>query len=133
MDMLGQGRAAICLGCAEPSADAMIEKGVPLIVVGPNRVREGGQISSGPGNVAVFNRAPHPNAAKVYVNWLLGPEGQIEYAKATSYPSARLDVPNTTSETWQFPQEGYWPGYTETALLEQRPAAVAFARELLGE
>jgi iron(III) transport system substrate-binding protein len=133
LDQLGQGRVSICLGCAEPSAVEMIDKGVPLVVVGPDRMREGGQITSGPGNVALFNRAPHPNAARVYINWLLGKEGQTEYTRATGYPSARLDVTNEGVEPWQFPQPGYWPGYTEEALLEQRPRAIAFARELLGE
>ena len=32
------------------------------------------------GALALFNKAPHPNAAKVYINWLLSKEGQTVFA-----------------------------------------------------
>jgi len=37
--------------------------------------------------------APHPNAAKVFLNWFLTKEGQTAYNKSTQEPSRRLDVP----------------------------------------
>ena len=45
-----------------------------------------------------MNRAPHPNAAKVFINWLLSREGQIAFQKVLSLPedpkdSRRVDVP----------------------------------------
>jgi ABC-type Fe3+ transport system substrate-binding protein len=45
-----------------------------------------------------MNRAPHPNAAKVFVNWLLSREGQTLFQKVMSQPgdarnSRRIDVP----------------------------------------
>ena len=36
---------------------------------------------------------PHPNALRVYLNWLLSREGQLAFSKATVVPSLRLDVP----------------------------------------
>lgn len=36
----------------------------------------------------------HPNAAKVFINWLLAPEGQEVYNKAKASPSFRKDVPD---------------------------------------
>ena len=44
------------------------------------------------GAVALMDKAPHPNAAIVYLNWLLSKEGQTEYAKS-GRNSRRLDVP----------------------------------------
>lgn len=44
------------------------------------------------GNVTLINRAPHKNAATVYINWLLSKEGQTSYAKNTGDNSRRLDV-----------------------------------------
>jgi ABC-type glycerol-3-phosphate transport system substrate-binding protein len=35
---------------------------------------------------------PHPNAAKVFINWLLSKEGQELYGKAMTQGSRRLDV-----------------------------------------
>ena len=50
------------------------------------------RISPGFGNVTLINRAPHPNAARLFINWLLSREGQTLYVKATGINSRRLDV-----------------------------------------
>lgn len=51
-------------------------------------------VAGGPGFgvVAMMDKAPHPNAAILYVNWLLSKEGQTDYEK-TGRNSRRLDVP----------------------------------------
>jgi iron(III) transport system substrate-binding protein len=41
---------------------------------------------------AVINKAPHPQAAKVFVNWLLSKEGQTLFSRASGLQSAREDV-----------------------------------------
>jgi ABC-type Fe3+ transport system substrate-binding protein len=46
---------------------------------------------SGFGMVTMFDKAPHPNAAKVYVNWLLSKDGQENW-KVVARNSRRLDV-----------------------------------------
>jgi iron(III) transport system substrate-binding protein len=46
------------------------------------------------GNVAfAFNRAPHPNAAKLFVNWLLSHDGQTAWSERTQQNSRRIGVP----------------------------------------
>ena len=67
------------------------------------------------GAVALFNRAPHPNAAKVYLNWLLSKEGQTIFARATGYISARLDVP-TDHAPQRVPIPGSIKTYTQEAM-----------------
>ena len=52
----------------------------------------GTQLTGGFGNVDLINKAPHPNAAKVYINWLLSQEGQTVYSETTKLNSRRLDV-----------------------------------------
>jgi iron(III) transport system substrate-binding protein len=47
---------------------------------------------SGFGTVSLMDKAPHPNAAKVYINWLLSRAGQAEWGKVLRN-SRRLDVP----------------------------------------
>ena len=37
--------------------------------------------------------APHPNAAKLFANWLLMKDMQTKLSKATNYNSRRSDVP----------------------------------------
>lgn len=46
----------------------------------------------------VAKNPPHPNAAKVFVNWPLSKEGQELWGKAHGQPTRRLDV-DTTSLT----------------------------------
>lgn len=60
--------------------------------------KEGVNLSSAFGSLALLNRAPHPNAAKVFINWLLSREGQTLFQKVISQPgdprnSRRVDVP----------------------------------------
>jgi ABC-type Fe3+ transport system substrate-binding protein len=47
----------------------------------------------GPHSVLAVNRPPHPNARKVFINWLLTPDGQNTIFAAVQSNSARLDVP----------------------------------------
>jgi hypothetical protein len=69
----------------------------------------------------------------VYLNWLLGQEGQTEYGRALGIPSGRLDVANDWVEAWKLPAPGYWDSYSEEAMLEVRTRAIEFAKELWGE
>jgi iron(III) transport system substrate-binding protein len=50
-------------------------------------------LSSGYGIVSIFNRPPDPNAAKVFINWLLSKPTQEGLAKAAQANSRRVDVP----------------------------------------
>ena len=43
--------------------------------------------------VWLFNRAPHPNAARVLANWSLTRAGQEAWSTAYQYNSLRADVP----------------------------------------
>lgn len=49
-------------------------------------------VTPGAGNIYVFDKAPHPNATKLYINWLLSKEGAELWVPAHGYPSLRLDV-----------------------------------------
>jgi len=57
------------------------------------RFQEGSPVSSSSGNVAYLNKAPHPNAAKIALNWLLSKEGQLAYQKIVGGDSLRGDIP----------------------------------------
>lgn len=49
-------------------------------------------LSVGFGAVALIDQAPHPNAAKVYLNWLLSRDGQQAWNRITGRNSRRTDV-----------------------------------------
>jgi iron(III) transport system substrate-binding protein len=52
----------------------------------------GSRLRPGFGNVALFQGAPHPNAASVFVNWLLSKEAQTAWVRETQNNSRRIDV-----------------------------------------
>ena len=45
------------------------------------------------GHIALMNKMPHPNSAKVFLNWMLSREGQIQWQKKTNNNSLRMDIP----------------------------------------
>jgi ABC-type Fe3+ transport system substrate-binding protein len=49
--------------------------------------------SSGSGGLIAIRNPPHPNAAKVYANWVLGHVAQTRIAQTVRYNSRRTDVP----------------------------------------
>jgi ABC-type Fe3+ transport system substrate-binding protein len=70
------------------------EQGLPVDWFDPRAFKEGAPLSSSNGNLALMNHAPHPNAAKVAINWLLSREGQIVYQKLQEgADSLRTDIP----------------------------------------
>ena len=54
---------------------------------------EGGALGVQFGSLALVNRAPHPNAAKVFINWFLSREGQLALQKAV--PTTGRDAPDS--------------------------------------
>lgn len=71
------------------------KQGLPVNAFETDKFKEGGLVGSGGGNIALINRAPHPNAAKVFINWFLSREGQIAYQKLVQggRNSLRIDIP----------------------------------------
>jgi ABC-type Fe3+ transport system substrate-binding protein len=55
-------------------------------------LKEGSYTSCGSGAFSIVQNPPHPNATKLFVNWLLSKEGQELYGKAMGQATRRLDV-----------------------------------------
>ena len=94
-DWLATGKYAICFFC---DVDVLKRQGLPVGTFGPKAFKEGGGLVQQFGTVALVNRAPHPNAGKVFINWLLSRSGQISLQKRTANAenpadSLRVDIP----------------------------------------
>ncbi|HLY66257.1 MAG TPA: extracellular solute-binding protein [Chloroflexota bacterium] len=103
VDSVGQGRTPLMIGAADNLIEARIKQGAPIGIVPAAQLKEGTDVSSANGNVSVFNKAAHPNATKVYVNWLLTQQEQEVYAKANGFTDARVDVNGDWTEPWRVP------------------------------
>ena len=64
-------------------AVARAKQGIPIAIVDARQLKEGADVNPANGSLALFNKAPHPNAAKVYINWLLSKEGQTVFRAPT--------------------------------------------------
>ena len=92
----------------------------------------GNSISTGTAGIQLLNRAPHPNAAKVYINWLLTKKVQTRMAAATKQNSRRVDVRAADPEALPDPSrvDSYILSQAEE-LLPVRQRAQQLAKEFL--
>lgn len=89
-ESLAKGRFALTVGLTYYTLAPFIKANQPIKPL--PEPKEGGYTSSGSGALSVVKNATHPNATKVFVNWLLGKEGQEIYGKAMGQATRRLDV-----------------------------------------
>lgn len=89
-EWLAREKYAIAINLRSDVTEEFGRLGVPLKEIVPV---EGIYATCGGGSIALVKGQPHPNAARVFVNWLLTRDGQYRFSKAMGYSSARLDVP----------------------------------------
>ncbi len=94
-DWLAVGKYSICFFC---DVDVLKQQGLPVDTFGPKVFKEGGGLVQQFGTLTLINKAPHPNAARAFINWLLSRKGQIALQKtlanSESPPdSLRIDIP----------------------------------------
>lgn len=94
-DWVAQDKFTFCFFCSGEVEKAR-EQGLPVEVLDVSW-KEGAGIVSHSGNLALMRNAPHPNAARIFINWLLSREGQIQtqrvLAKIQPADSRRIDIP----------------------------------------
>lgn len=84
-----RGRYAIVIGSGHTLIQPFVKEGLPILGIS---FSEGAYVSPGYYSLAIADKAPHPNAAKVYANWLLGKDAQTLVSIAAGKASARADV-----------------------------------------
>jgi ABC-type Fe3+ transport system substrate-binding protein len=87
---LGSGKIAVALGIGHSELLPFIKTGLPVAPL--PYPKEGLHTTVGNGNLMVIKNPPHPNAAKVFANWLLGRDGQEIFGRSMAVGSRRLDV-----------------------------------------
>jgi iron(III) transport system substrate-binding protein len=94
-DWLATGKFAICFGCL--SIEKARLQGLPVANIDTALFREGASYQAASGSISLLNRAPNPNAAKLFINWFLSREGQSSVQKVSDngahVNSARIDIP----------------------------------------
>ena len=89
-DALAKGKLAVALGVSFYTLEGFLTANLPVKEL--PKMKEGLPSSNGSGVIGVVKNPPHPNAARVFVNWLLSKEGQELYVKVMHQSTRRLDV-----------------------------------------
>ena len=91
IDWLSVGKYAICIPCNSREVEKAMKQGLPIAQI--NQFKEGVTLTSSGGTLSLLHRAPHPNGAKVFVNWLLSRDAQMVIQKTDGSDSLRIDIP----------------------------------------
>jgi len=89
-ESLAKGKVVVMIGLTYYTFLPFVKADIRLKPVAI--LKEGTYGTGGSGNLAIIKNPPHPNATKVFVNWLLGKEGQEITTKALGQATRRLDV-----------------------------------------
>ena len=103
-DWLAHGKIHFYIGSGQPIMKAK-KQGLPVDLM-PHPMKEGDIMGGGSCCMAVMNRAPHPNATKLFINWVLSREGQSAWQKYTEVNSLRMDIPKSDLLADDVPQKG---------------------------
>ena len=137
-ESLAKGRLAVVTGLTYYTYLPFLKAGLPIKALPV--LKEGTYGTGGSGNLAILKNPAHPNATKVFVNWLLSREGQEVTSKALGQATRRLDVDTKwLRETGVIPAKDqmsvkdFWQieNQSEEKLDKVREPAQKFAQALL--
>jgi ABC-type Fe3+ transport system substrate-binding protein len=87
---LAKGKIALTSGIGYSEFQPFIKANLPVV---PLPVpKEGLYASGGYGHLVILKNPPHPNATRVFVNWLLGRDGQEIFGRGMGVGTRRLDI-----------------------------------------
>lgn len=104
VNWIARGKYLIGTGASSELVQNMINVGVPLHEIAPKEGLYFG--GGGTAHIALMNRAPHPNAARLFINWYLTKEAQTAHVRAVGNPSRRLDVSREGVNPFKIPKLG---------------------------
>ncbi len=128
-EWIATGKYPIGVGVSYAHVAEFIKKGAPVSRI--SHLAEGNYLTSGWGTVSLLDRAPHPNSAKLYINWLLSKEGQLAWQK-TGYNSARMDISKESVDPMNRIVEGvqYYEQFSESASTKRDEVSNKLAKEI---
>jgi iron(III) transport system substrate-binding protein len=131
-DQMARGTRPITLNLRNEELVRMVEQGLPIAVV-PHPPYPAETLQGGGGFLVMFDKAPHPNAAKLVANWLAGPEGAFLYGKARQEVPTRMDIDRSAFTPYSVPKQGveYFDSHTWEFVTTVQPQIEKELRELI--
>ena len=134
-DGLARGAYPIALGAEDEEMERLEKEGFPI-----HRVYKLSDmfevVSPSVGHVALFNNAPHPNAAKLFVNWIASKEGLEVYSRTRGGAPTRNDISEDRylpAEMIPEPGVQYFDAYNWDFVLNKWETTRLRMKELMGK
>jgi iron(III) transport system substrate-binding protein len=104
-DWLARGTYPICLSCREDDLKTLRKDGFKLVEVFElSDINP--RVNGSPWLLTYANKAPHPNAARVFANWIASREGLEIYSRGYGAATLRADVDESFIERGTVPRAG---------------------------
>jgi iron(III) transport system substrate-binding protein len=131
IDWLASGKYELYLGSALFTLEAK-KKGLAVDII-QHSMKDGETMGlGGVCCVALMNKAPHSNAAKVFLNWLLSREAQILWQRHSKTNSLRIDIPKDDVYEAFVPKDGV-KYFMATSYQYQDPELAKSLRKLVDD
>lgn len=131
-DWLARGTYPIALNISSRDRERLKEEGFPVVTIYslPDAV---GSVSASSGVVALINKAPNPNAARLFINWLASREGLEEYSRTQLIASTRTDLDESFLPPEAVPRAGlkYFDSYDWNFTVVEREKVRLRLKEIL--
>ena len=130
-EWVATGKYPLATGISDTETRTFAKKGAPIDQIA--HLKEGANLTCGWGTANLLTHAPHPNAAKVYLNWLLSKDGQLAWQSQTNDNSARTDISKDMVDKDKMVVQGvkYYPNYTADSIKLRRTVADKLAKQYL--
>jgi len=130
-DWLARGTYPVSVSAETEFILAMKNQGLPVEAIAPDDAP--GTLTAGNGLLGLISKAAHPNAARIFVNWITSKEGMEIFGNARKKPTTRKDVDESYTLSWEVPKPGlnYVDAYTWEFTETLRTKTNAMMKDLL--
>jgi iron(III) transport system substrate-binding protein len=105
-DWMARGTYPISLGLNSAEIEPLKKDGFPIALVLRELPEAPGIVTAGFGLAVLVNKAPNPNAAKLFINWVAMREGQEVWNRSQETIAVRLDIDNAWAPDYVIPKRG---------------------------
>lgn len=132
VEWLAQGKYSVGLFIPPEQVVNFMNAGAPVTFIMP---KEGTYLANAGAGLMMLTRAPHPNATKVFINWLISKEGMIFLSNLDRSQTSRADIPTDMIFPTMLRKEGidYFMGGEDREWLLRDPEFVKAARDIFGD
>ena len=103
-DWLARGTYPISFGARGDEVERLRKEGFPIVKPVLTDLMD--TVGAASGLLALANRAPHPNAARLFLNWLASREGAEVFSRAQLHATTRNDVDESFLPAEVIPRPG---------------------------